>query len=107
MLNPYPLLLLSLLVLLLGSQDSVVGIATGYGLDDRRIGVRVPVFSRNSLLHVETGSGVHPTSYPMGTGGSFDGVKRPGREVDHSPLASAGVKKMWVCTTTHPYAIMA
>jgi hypothetical protein len=28
------------------SQDSVVGITTGYGLDDRRVGVRVPVGSR-------------------------------------------------------------
>jgi hypothetical protein len=28
------------------SRDSVVGIATGYGLDDRRVGVRVPVRSR-------------------------------------------------------------
>jgi hypothetical protein len=29
-----------------GSWDSAVGIATGYGLDDRRVGVRVPVGSR-------------------------------------------------------------
>jgi hypothetical protein len=29
-----------------GSRDSVVGIATSYGLDDRRVGVRVPVGSR-------------------------------------------------------------
>jgi hypothetical protein len=29
-----------------GSRDSVVGIATGYGLDDREVGVRVPVGSR-------------------------------------------------------------
>jgi hypothetical protein len=28
------------------SQDSVVGIATGYGLDDREVGVQVPVGSR-------------------------------------------------------------
>jgi hypothetical protein len=28
------------------SRDSVVGIATGYGLDDRGLGVRVPVWSR-------------------------------------------------------------
>jgi hypothetical protein len=28
------------------SRESVVGIATGYGLDDRGVGVRVPVFSR-------------------------------------------------------------
>jgi hypothetical protein len=30
----------------IGSQDSAVGIATGYGLDDRGVGVRVPVGSR-------------------------------------------------------------
>jgi hypothetical protein len=28
------------------SRDSVVGIATSYGLDDREVGVRVPVGSR-------------------------------------------------------------
>jgi glutamine synthetase len=28
------------------SRDSVVGIATSYGLDDRGVGVRVPVGSR-------------------------------------------------------------
>jgi hypothetical protein len=30
----------------IGSRDSVVGIANGYGLDDRGVGVRVPVGSR-------------------------------------------------------------
>jgi hypothetical protein len=31
-----------------------------------------------SLLHsVQTGSGAHPASYPMGTGGSFPGGKAP------------------------------
>jgi hypothetical protein len=39
-----------------------------------------------SLLHVvQTGSGVHPTSYPMGTRALTPGVKRPGREADYSP----------------------
>jgi hypothetical protein len=28
------------------SQDSAVGIATGYGLDDQGVGVRVPVGAR-------------------------------------------------------------
>jgi hypothetical protein len=79
------------------SRDSAVGIATGCGLDDREVGVRIPVGSRFSLLHVvETGSEVHPTSYPMGTGGSFPGVKRRGREADHSPPTNAEVKKMWI-----------
>jgi hypothetical protein len=54
------------------SRDSVVGVATGYGLDDRRLGVRVPVGSRFSLLHVvQTDSGAHRTFYPMGTEGLF------------------------------------
>jgi hypothetical protein len=42
----------------------------------------------------------------MGTGGSFPGVKRPGREADHSPTTSAEVKKMWIYTSTPPYAFM-
>jgi hypothetical protein len=33
------------------------------------------------------------TSYPMGTRGSFPGVKRPGREADHSSPSSAEVKE--------------
>jgi hypothetical protein len=62
-----------------------------------------------SLLHVvQTGSGVHPTSYPMSTGGSFPGVKLPGRETDHGPEPSAEVKKMWIYTSTPPpYTFMA
>jgi hypothetical protein len=43
----------------------------------------------------------------MGTGGSFPGVKRPGREADHSPRTTAEVKKMWIYTSTPPYAFMA
>jgi hypothetical protein len=51
-------------------EHSVVGIATGYGLDDRGVGVRVPVGSIISLLQVvQTGFGANPASYPMGTGG--------------------------------------
>jgi hypothetical protein len=88
------------------SQDSSVGIATGYGLDDQGGGgssspVRVKKFS---LLHiVQTGSRVHPTSYKMGTGDSFPGVKRKGREADHLLPTSAEVKKMWIYTST-PHA---
>jgi hypothetical protein len=35
------------------------------------------------------------------------GVKRSGREADHSPPTSAEVKKMWIYTSTPPYAFMA
>jgi hypothetical protein len=59
------LILKNLLVCM--SWDSVVGIATGYGLDDR--GFRV-------------------------------------READHSHPTSIEVKKMWISTSTPPYAFM-
>jgi hypothetical protein len=60
------------------SRDSSVGIATGYGLQDG-VGVRVPVGQEFLLLHVvQTGSGVHPTSYTKGTGCSFLGGKAAG-----------------------------
>jgi hypothetical protein len=55
------------------------GIATGYGLDGRGVGFRVPVGQRFSPLHiVDASSGAHPASYPMGAGGSFPGVKAVG-----------------------------
>jgi hypothetical protein len=34
------------------------------------------------------------------------GVKRLGREADHSPSASANVKKTWIYTSTAPYTFM-
>jgi hypothetical protein len=61
-------------------RDSSVGIALGYGLDDR--GSRVPFSAgtENFSLHhrVQNGSGAHTASYPMGTGGSFPGGKAAG-----------------------------
>jgi hypothetical protein len=47
-----------------------------------------------SLHHrVQNGSEAHPASYPIGTGGSSLGVKRPEREADHSRPCSAEVKE--------------
>jgi hypothetical protein len=37
-------------------------------------------------------SGAHPASYPMDTEGSFQEIKRPGREDDRTPLCSAEVR---------------
>jgi hypothetical protein len=64
---------------LLRSRDSVVGIATGYGLDDRRVGFRVPVGSRifSSQCRLDR-LWVHPISYSMGTGDSLNGSKAAG-----------------------------
>jgi hypothetical protein len=41
------------------------------------------------------------------SGALSPGVKRPVREADHSPPASAEVKKMWIYTSTPPYAFIA
>jgi hypothetical protein len=79
-------------------RDSSIGIALDYGLDDRGSRVRFPAGAGNFSLHhrVQNGSGAHPASYPMGTRGSLSlGVKRPGREADHSSPSSAEVKE-WV-----------
>jgi hypothetical protein len=61
------------------SLDSSVGIATGYGLDDRGVGVRVPVGSRifSSSNRPERLWGP-PNLLSNGYGGSFPGVKAAG-----------------------------
>jgi hypothetical protein len=51
----------------------------------------------------QTGSGAHPASYPMCTGGSFPGVNRPGREAYHSPPSNVVVKNSWSYTSIPQY----
>jgi hypothetical protein len=57
------------------SRDSSVGIAVGYGLDDRGSRVRFPAGAGNFSLHhrVQNAFGAHPVSYPMGTRDCFPG----------------------------------
>jgi hypothetical protein len=47
-----------------------------------------------TLLHhgVHTGSGTHPASYSIGIADFFPGVKRTGRDADHSTLSSVDTK---------------
>jgi hypothetical protein len=73
------------------SRGSSVGIVSDYGLDDRAIEVRSPTGAEDfsSIPCVQTGSGAHPASYPMGTGGLYPGAKR-GRGVT---------------LTTHPHLV--
>jgi hypothetical protein len=61
------------------NRDSSVGIATGYRLDGRGVGVRVPV---------------GPTQPPIQwvLGALSPGVKRPVCVADHSPPSDAEVK---------------
>jgi hypothetical protein len=57
-----------------------VGIALGYGLDDRGSRVRFSAGAGNFYLHhrIQNGSGAHPASYPIGAKGSFPGCKAAG-----------------------------
>jgi hypothetical protein len=68
----------------ISSFFSSVGIALGYGLDDRGSRVRFPAGARNFSLHhrVQNGSGAHTASFPLGTRSFFPSVKRPKREAD-------------------------
>ena len=70
-------------------RESSVGIATRYGLDGPGIESRWGAgFSAPAL----NGPGDHPASYTIGTG-SFPGVKRPGRGVDHPPHLAPWLRK--------------
>jgi hypothetical protein len=84
----------------LRSLDSAVGIAAGYELDDRAVGVRVPVGSRifTSPCCPDHLWGPHNLLH--------NGYRRPGREADHSPPTIAEAKKIWIYTSTPPYVFM-
>jgi hypothetical protein len=73
------------------------------------IGVPVPLGAGNFSPHprVQTVSGAHSSSYPVGSRGSFPEVKQPEREADQSPPSSVEVKNAWSYTSTPQYAFMA
>jgi hypothetical protein len=85
------------------TSDSSVGIALGYGLDDWNSTVRFTAGAGNFSLHhcVQNGSGAHPASYPMSTGGKAAGVWSY-----HSHPSSAEVKNTWNYTSTPQYIFM-
>jgi hypothetical protein len=70
-----------------------------FGLDDQ------PPVGRDFSLrwNVRASSGVHTASYPVCTLVILSGVKRPGREANHLPSYSVGVRNEWSCTFAGPY----
>jgi hypothetical protein len=58
-----------------------------------------------SIYIFQTGSGAHPASCTMGTGGSFSVAKAcPGRDADYSPPSSAEVENEWELYLLSPQA---
>jgi hypothetical protein len=78
------------------NSDSAVGIAAGYGLDDRGVGVRVPLGSRIFS------SPRSPDRLQWLPGALSLGEKQQGREADHSLPTSAEVMKMWTYKSAPP-----
>jgi hypothetical protein len=91
------------------SRDSVVGIATGYGLDDRGIRSSSPGRVKNFLFSTSSRPALGSTQPPIEwiLVALSPGVKRQERDADRSPPTSAEVKKMWIYTFTPLYAFMA
>jgi hypothetical protein len=79
-------------------MGSVIGIAAGYCLDDREVGIRVPVGSRILSFPRRPDRLWGPPN--LLSNGYRRPLKRQGREAAHSPPASAEVKKMWIYTST-------
>jgi hypothetical protein len=89
------------------SRDSVVRIATSYGLDDRGVGVRVPVGSRifSKSSRPALGSTQTPIQWVRGALSQWEsgwGVKL----TTHLQLVPRS-RKMWIYTSPPPYAFMA
>jgi hypothetical protein len=84
------------------SRDSLVGIALGYGLDDRQ-GLGIFLFTTASR------TALGPTQPPIQRvrGALSLGVKRPERESDHSPPSNAEVRNAWSYTSIPQYVFMA
>jgi hypothetical protein len=88
------------------ARIAAVDIATGYRLDDRGIGVRVPVGSIifSSSQHPNQ---LRPTQLPIQLvwGAVYIRVKRPEREANYSSPEKAELKNTWVYISTPIYLI--
>jgi hypothetical protein len=82
------------------TRDSSVGIATDYRLDNRMIWVRFPTGTGNFIFSTASRPALGPTQPPIQwvRGTLSLGVKRSGREDDHSPPSSSEVKE---CVELH------
>jgi hypothetical protein len=84
-------------------RNSAVGIATGYWLDDGRVGVEVPVGSRIFSFSRRPDCFWVPTSH---LSNMYRGLFPPGREVNYSLPSSAEVKNGEDILPLPPYVFM-
>ena len=85
-------------------RDSVIGVATCYGLNGPRSN---PGAGEIFLASPDRPWG-HACLRYNGNWVSFSGIKRPGRGVDHPPLSSAEVKEraeLYPYSTSRPYVL--
>jgi hypothetical protein len=76
------------------SCDRTVGVANGYGLQDRGFGIGVPAESTIIIIRaVQTGCGAGPPS-PI-----IHWVTEA--EADHPALTDVESKQLWIYTSTH------
>jgi hypothetical protein len=87
------------------SRDSSVGIVTDHGLDDRGSRVRFPGGLGIFLFTTASRTALGPTQPPIQwvPGALSLGVKRPGREADHSPPSSVEIKEWMELYLHSPY----
>jgi hypothetical protein len=89
---------------ILGGHNSVVGIATRYGVDGP--GIESPEGGETSRA-AHTGADAHPTIRTMGTL-SYPGAMRPERVAHHPPPSSARLRMgvmgwpVWYCRNIQP-----
>jgi hypothetical protein len=82
--------------------QSVLRLGTGWTTE----GVRVQVPVGSKIFSTSSRPGPTQPFIQWVPGAVSLGVKRQGREADHSPQASVEVKKMWIYTSTPPYVFM-
>jgi hypothetical protein len=100
-----------MVTLLALEPGSSVSIVSGYGLDDQAIEVRSPAEARDFFCNLcdQSGSGAHPASCTMSTGGPLPGAKarhpllvprsRMSRSYTSSPPLSLHRCVLWDCFT--------
>jgi hypothetical protein len=90
-----------------GIAQSVWRLVTGWTTEGSEFAS--PGGGKNFLFSTSSRPALGSTQPPIQwvPGALSMGVKRPGREADHSPSTSVEVKKIWIYTFTPPYAFKA